>query len=179
MNRCAVICVAIRELQQLILDSECNLKQIVSYFTDLWNLVDWFTIVFFFWGFHVYHSPSYIDPTYMGFLNDALFAPHAPFRWKTHTGETLYCASIFCMYLKMLRSFALFERLAIIVKIFLKMMVDVLYFLVVYTLFLFAFSIVMAGAGRPSGILDKCGVELGKPFGGSEDLRMLKVANFK
>jgi len=155
----------------MILEQD-SLKEFLSYWTDLWNWVDWFAIIFFFWGFHVHHSPSYIDPTAFGFLNTAFFAPHAPFIWNFHTGENLYCLSIFCMYLKIMRSFALFTRLAIIVKIFRLMMVDVLYFLVVYFLFLFAFSILMAGAGRPSGVLDKCNIELGNSFGGREHLNM-------
>jgi hypothetical protein len=170
----AVFGVGIRELLQLFLDSELSLKAVVAYFTDLWNLIDWFAIILFFWGFLVYHVESYVGPTGFRFLNDAFFAPHAPFIWKHHTGENLYCLSLFCMYLKMLRSFALFERLAIIVKIFLKMMVDVMYFSVVYLLLLFAFSIVMVGAGRPSGVLDKCHVELGNLFRGREDLSMQK-----
>ena len=101
----------------------------------------------------------------MGFLNEWVFATEesAPFKWPLSSGEIWYSLSIFCMYLKLLRSFALFGRLAIIVKIFLKMTIDVAYFLVVYVLFLFAFSMAMAGAGRPDSILNKCHV---RGFGG-------------
>ena len=51
------------------------------------------------------------------------------------------------MYLKLLRSFAVIERLSIIVKIFLAMLGDVVWFMVMYVLFLIAFSFLMIGAG--------------------------------
>ena len=65
------------------------------------------------------------------------------------------------MYLKLLRSFAIFERLNTVVKIILEMTIDIAYWIVVYVLFLLAFSIGMAGAGRPDSILNKCYVKLG------------------
>jgi len=157
---CADICVLSREVLQIILDGE-----ILAYFADFWNIIDWLSTICFVIGFCISHTPSYSEPTFMVFLNEWLFATEvtAPFKWPFYSGEICYSLSIFCMYLKLLRSFALFGRLAIIVKIFLKMTIDVAYFLVVYVLFLFAFSMAMAGAGRPDSILNKCHV---RGFGG-------------
>ena len=61
------------------------------------------------------------------------------------------------MYLKLLRSFAVIERLSIIVKIFLAMLGDVVWFMVMYVLFLIAFSFLMIGAGNPDSVADSCG----------------------
>jgi hypothetical protein len=157
--------VLLREILQFIIEGE-----VLAYFTDMWNIIDWVSVICFFWGFYAYHplAPSYSDPASWigGFLKDRLFATPdtAPFLWRLHEGEILYSLSIFCMYLKLLRSFALHSRLAIIVKIFLKMLIDFFYFCLVYILFLFAFSILMVGAGRPDSILNKCNVELGNPW---------------
>ena len=136
----------------MILDGE-----ILAYFADFWNIIDWLSTICFVIGFCISHAP-YLEPTFMGFLNEGLFATGvtSPFKWPFSSGEICYSLSIFCMYLKLLRSFALFGRLAIIVKIFLRMTIDVAYFLVVYVLFLFAFSVAMVGAGRPDSILNKC-----------------------
>ena len=151
---------------------------------DFWNIIDWVSAIFFFCGFYVHHDPSclphlgcsqrssYSDPA-AGFgiyFNKQVFAtsktedgkpPTSPFEWSFDTGDILYSLSIFCMYLKLLRSFAIFERLNTVVKIILEMTTDVAYWIVVYTLFLFAFSIMMVGAGSPDSILNKCHVKLG------------------
>lgn len=162
MTLCADICVLEREIVQFIIEGE-----VLAYFMDVWNVIDWSSVICFFWGFYAYHAPSYSDPaSWIGdFLKDRLFATSdtSPFMWRIHMGEILYSLSLFCMYIKLLRSFALFDRLAIIVQIFLKMLVDCFYFCVVYILFLFAFSIGMVGAGRPDSILNKCDVKLGNP----------------
>ncbi len=160
MTLCADTCVLKREILQLLLD-----REILAYFMDFYNIIDWLAVICFFWGFYVYHAPSYSDPAaWIGsYLNEALFATSgtSPFEWRFHMGELCYGLSIFCMYLKLLRTFALFERLNTVVKIIFEMTIDVAYWIVVYVLFLLAFSIGMAGAGRPDSILNKCHVKLG------------------
>jgi hypothetical protein len=144
---------------------------------DFWNIIDCISVISFFGGFYVYHDPSclphlgcsqrtsYSDPAaWLGdYLNEALFANSetSPFEWSFHTGAICYGLSIFCMYLKLLWSLALFDRLDTIVRMFILMFIDVAHWIVVYALFLFAFSIGMAGAGNPDSILNKCHVKLG------------------
>ena len=160
MTLCADICVLHREILQLLLE-----REMLAYFMDFWNIIDWLAVICFLWGFYVYHAPSYSDPTsWLGsYLNEAVFATSetSPFAWRFHVGELCYSLSIFRMYLKLLRTFALFERLNTVVKIILEMTIDIAYWIVVYVLFLLAFSIGMAGAGRPDSILNKCYVKLG------------------
>jgi len=163
---CADICVLKREILQLLLSGgSVGGNKVLVYFMDSWNIIDWFSAIFFFAGFYVHHAPSYSDSaTWIGsYLNEAVFATSetSPFEWSVHTGEILYSLSILFMHLKLLRSFALFERLNTLVKILIQMIIDVSQWIVVYALFLFAFSIVMAGAGRPDSILNKCHVKLG------------------
>jgi len=123
-----------REILQLLLE-----REMLAYFMDFWNIIDWLAVICFLWGFYVYHAPSYSDPTsWLGsYLNEAVFATSetSPFAWRFHVGELCYSLSIFCMYLKLLRTFALFERLNTVVKIILEMTIDIAYWIVVYVLF--------------------------------------------
>ncbi len=171
MKLCADICVIKREILQLLLmGGSVGVNKVLEYFLDFWNTIDWFSAIFFFGGFYEYHAPLYSDPVIVSlgewigsYLNEAVFATSetSPFEWSFHTGEVLYSLSILFMYMKLLRSFALFERLNTLVQILMSMIIDVAHWIVVYALFLFAFSIVMTGAGRPDGILNKCHVKLG------------------
>lgn len=135
-----------------------------EYASDPWNLMDMASIILFFAGYGVKNmqsaSASSPDDCLIEVgticLSDIFGFINAPFYWEFQTCEMLYAGSIFFMYIRLLRSFALSERINVIVKIFIKMLNDVIRFLVMYIIFLFAFSVLMVGAGSPRGATDKC-----------------------
>jgi hypothetical protein len=129
------------------------------YVSDTWNLMDMVSIITFFAGYNLKNATKTLP-----LRGDCLLSigpiclkhMEAPFFWEFQDGEMFYAFSIFFMYIRLLRSFALFQRINVIVKIFIRMLSDVVRFLVMYLIFLVAFSILMVGAGSPSAAIDKC-----------------------
>ena len=168
-------CAIVREILQLATIGS-GWDKLCEYWTDFWNVLDWAASILFFWGFAINNMQlSYVDLD-IAWLKVQFFTTEAPFVWDFDTAESLYGTSIMLMYLKLLRSFAVYQRLGIIVKMFFAMMKDALRFLIMYILLLFAFSIFMVGIGNPSSVLDKChGVDFeiaddAAPMGGARRL---------
>jgi len=144
------------------------LSGVWNYISDSWNLMDTVSIVTFFAGFSANHyshdfPPANVSDTagnslsLFGVSLYTLFGfEKAPFVWEFHSGEMCYGLSLCMMYLRLLRSFVLNERINVIVKIFFKMMRDVMRFIIMYVIFIFAFSALMVGAGHPRSAIDKC-----------------------
>jgi len=162
-----------RELFQIakVIGFEGAILGLWSYISDPWNFMDFLAIVTFMSGFAGKHYDINLpvqsddDECFMKLgticlgssLGPSIFGyAWAPFVWEVHTGELLYGISLFFMYIRLLRSFALIPRINVIVKIFIKMLKDVCRFMVMYIIFLFAFSTLMVGAGGPLGAIDKC-----------------------
>lgn len=129
------------------------------YISDLWNLMDMVSIITFFAGYNLKNTTGMLPARgecMFGIGSICLKQMEAPFFWEFQAGEMFYAFSIFFMYIRLLRSFALFQRINVIVKIFIRMLSDVVRFLVMYLIFLVAFSILMVGAGSPSAATNKC-----------------------
>ena len=171
-------CALVREVLQVVLEAGVEGSPgFIKYVKDTWNLVDWIAMITFACGLSEKKKAHRGDlVTGMPWLDETFFSKKCPteedgdpsgcmyggagdtaFHWDFRAGELLYGFSIFFMYLKLLRSFAVIRRLSLIVKIFLSMLRDVLWFLVMYVLFLVAFSMLMIGAGTPDSVVDSCG----------------------
>ena len=67
------------------------------------------------------------------------------------------------MVIKGLKSFVEFwPALHLIVQISLKMLEDVFVFVIMYSMYLLAFSLLMVGAGTPDGVVDSCSPLVGE-----------------
>jgi hypothetical protein len=147
--------VLVREMMQLTLGfQEGWVEGLKSYFYDAWNVVDLVACILFFLGFAIRNVLRYEFPYFPIYLD---WHDEAPYVHEIDWTELCYGVSLFLMCLKVLRGFILWTKFNLLVKIFLKMMVDVVCFSIMYIILLLAFAILMIGAGSPDAVVESCG----------------------
>ena len=147
--------VLVREMLQLMLGFQQGLFQgLKSYFGETWNVVDLVACILFYVGFAIRNVLRDDFPYFPVYLD---WHDEAPYIHAIDWTELCYGVSLFLMCFKVLRSFVLWTQFNLLVKIFLKMMKDVVRFLLMYIILLLAFSILMIGVGSPDAVVDSCG----------------------
>jgi len=136
-----------------------------------------------FWSLRTITPGKSSAPVWVMFASSVLFvclgvSELASFEWVSPPVESLkpapfvssmnwklfcYGVSLCCMVIKGLKSFVEFwPALHLIVQISLKMLEDVFVFVIMYSMYLLAFSLLMVGAGTPDGVVDSCSPLVGE-----------------
>ena len=128
-----------------------------DYWTDRWNYVELTGIVTFYVGFGL-HFETFLDASsYQHGEEIAIEQPDV--NTPLDMGKFMYGLSLSLLWIGNLRFFAFFETLGLFVIMFLRMVEDVLQWLVMYIVFVFSFSALFSGASNTKGLLNKCHIE--------------------